>query len=122
MYELRVESDFAAAHFLREYEGKCENLHGHNWRIEVLLRGGKLDRAGMLVDFKHVKQVVAEVLERYDHKYLNELEEFKSQNPTTENISRIIYTAIGAKLPEGVSIHRVTCWESEKCAASYFED
>ena len=122
MYELRVQSEFAAAHFLREYEGKCENLHGHNWRIDVYVRGRKLDNAGMLIDFKHVKAIVSEVLERYDHKYLNELEEFRTDNPTTENISRILFKAIGSRLPEGVTVSRVTCWESERCGASYFEE
>jgi len=122
MYELRVQSEFAAAHFLREYEGKCENLHGHNWRIDVYVRGRSLDRAGMLVDFKHVKSAVTAVLERYDHSYLNELEEFRTENPTTENISRILFKAIGSRLPEGVTVSRVTCWESERCGASYFEE
>ena len=122
MYELRIESDFAAAHYLREYEGKCENLHGHNWKIEIILRGAELGKAGMLMDFKNARAIVNEVLERFDHKYLNELEEFKTVNPTTENLSRMLYESIGVKLPGGVRVQRVTCWESERCGASYFEE
>jgi 6-pyruvoyltetrahydropterin/6-carboxytetrahydropterin synthase len=122
MYELLVQTEFAAAHYLREYEGKCENLHGHNWKIEVTLRSTKLDRAGMLIDFKHARAIISSVLESYDHKYLNDVEEFKTANPTTENISRILYKAIGSRLPEGVSVFKVTCWESDHCGSSYFEE
>jgi 6-pyruvoyltetrahydropterin/6-carboxytetrahydropterin synthase len=121
MYELLVQTEFAAAHYLREYEGKCENLHGHNWKIEVTLRSTKLDRAGMLIDFKHARAIISGVLESYDHRYLNDVEEFRVDNPTTENISRILYKSIGARLPEGVSISKVTCWESDHCGSSYFE-
>lgn len=121
MYELQVEGGFAAAHFLREYKGKCENLHGHNWKVEVRLHSQKLDGIGMVMDFRQLKAILGEVLEKFDHRCLNELEEFRKVNPTTENCARIIYTQIASKLPDGVSVCRVTCWENEKCAASYFE-
>ena len=120
MYELRVESEFAAAHYLRGYEGQCENLHGHNWKVEVRLKGETLDKTGMVMDFKKVNALVREVLAAFDHKCLNELETFKTTNPTTENVSRIIYGEIEAKLPPGLSVSRVTCWESDRCAASYY--
>ncbi len=121
MYELRVQSEFAAAHYLREYEGKCENLHGHNWKIEVTFRSPNLDRAGMVMDFKHARSIIADVIEAYDHKYLNDVPDFKAVNPTTENLSRILYKAIGARLPAGITVARVTCWESDHCGSSYFE-
>jgi 6-pyruvoyltetrahydropterin/6-carboxytetrahydropterin synthase len=122
MYEIRVEMEFAAAHYLREYQGKCENLHGHNWKVEVRFRSGDLDRAGMLMDFKRAREIVGQIVERFDHKYLNDIEEFKEANPTTENLARILYKAIGPKTPKGVKISRVTCWESEQSGASYFEE
>lgn len=122
MYELCVESVFAAAHFLREYEGKCENLHGHNWKIEMRLRGEKLGPGEMLIDFKKAREILNGVLERFDHRYLNELDEFTETNPTTENLARILFEAIGAELPKGVRVSRVTCWESDHCGASYSQE
>ncbi len=122
MYEIRVETEFAAAHFLREYKGKCENLHGHNWKIEVRFRSKKLDRAGMLMDFKHAREIIGKVVDRFDHRYLNEIQDFKKVNPTTENLARIFFNAVKPLVPEGVSVHSVTCWESERCGAMYVED
>jgi len=122
MYEIRVETEFAAAHYLREYRGKCENLHGHNWKVEVRFRSDRLDRTGMLMDFKQAREIMHEVVCRLDHKYLNEIEEFKEVNPTTENLARILYKQIGARAPEGIRVASVTCWESERCGATYFEE
>jgi len=121
MYELKVDGEFAAAHFLRGYEGKCENLHGHNWKVEVRIASDKLDDLDMVMDFKELKGLVAEVLEMFDHRCLNELETFKKQNPTTENVARIIYDQIASELPPGITVSRVICWESDRCAAAYFE-
>lgn len=121
MYELVVDSDFAAAHNLRGYDGACERLHGHNWRVQIVLRSAGLDELGMVMDFKDVKRHVAEILDELDHHYLNDLDSFKEQNPTTENISREIFHRLGERLPEGVGVGRVTVWESEKCGASYFD-
>ncbi len=122
MYELKVSSEFAAAHFLRGYQGKCENLHGHNWKVEVRLRCGGLDKLGMVMDFSKVKALVWQVIGRFDHKCLNELKEFEKTNPTTENISRMVYEAVGSHLPPGVTVSQVSCWESDRCGASYFEE
>ena len=122
MYEIRVEKEFAAAHYLREYQGKCENLHGHNWKVEVRFRSGGLDKAGMLLDFRKAREIVWDALERFDHKYLNDVDEFKEANPTTENVARIVYHAVRAKTPAGVTVASVTCWESERCGATYFEE
>ncbi|MEW6355629.1 MAG: 6-carboxytetrahydropterin synthase QueD [Planctomycetota bacterium] len=119
MYELTVESEFAAAHNLREYDGKCENLHGHNWKVQVILAAEKLDRLGMVMDFRDAKRIVADVLDEYDHHYLNELEDFKEHNPTTENIARILQQKLAGQMPQGVTVAKVTVWESERCGASY---
>ncbi len=122
MYELKVEGEFAAAHYLRNYEGQCENLHGHNWKVDVYLRSDVLDGVGMVMDFKKVRALVGEALSEFDHKCLNELDTFKTTNPTTENVSRILYGRIEVKLPPGITVSRVTCWESDHCAASYYND
>jgi len=98
VYELVVEADFAAAHRLREYDGNCEHLHGHNWKVGVALRGECLD---------------------VDHAFLNDLAVFQDQNPTTENLARTIYEALAAKLPDGITVAKVTAWESEHCGVSY---
>ena len=121
MFELIVETDFSAAHNLREYQGQCEKLHGHNWKVQVILKSEKLDKLGMVMDFRDVKKVIGEILDRFDHAYLNELADFKVLNPTTENLSKILYDELGNALPSGVKVIKVTTWESERCGASYTE-
>jgi 6-pyruvoyltetrahydropterin/6-carboxytetrahydropterin synthase len=120
MYELVVDKTFAGAHNLRGYDGECERLHGHNWRVEVTLRAEKLDKLGMVMDFKVVKERLEEILSRFDHTYLNELSEFKRENPTTENVSRVIYNDLSEKLPPEIFVSKVKTWESENCAATYY--
>lgn len=122
MYELILETHFSAAHRLREYEGQCENLHGHNYHVEVVLAGEELNELGMLMDFKHAKGLLEDVMDRLDHKYLNEVEPFDQLNPTTENIAQHICESLACPLPEDIRIGRITCWESEKCAARYIPD
>ncbi|MFO7957572.1 MAG: 6-carboxytetrahydropterin synthase QueD [Candidatus Brocadiia bacterium] len=119
MYELTIEGDFAAAHNLREYQGECENLHGHNWRVQVQVAANELDRMGMVVDFRDLKAALKEVLSRLDHKYLNEVPPFDRWNPTTENLCRFVAENLAPKLPENVSVRHVRCWESERCSACY---
>jgi len=122
MYELLVRDTFSAAHNLRDYEGKCENLHGHNWKVEASVKGAELGGSGMLLDFKLLKGALGEIIEAFDHKYLNEdVAEFKRLNPTTENLAAVIYKKLGALLPEGVAVNAVTVWESEHCSATYTE-
>ncbi|MDR4509261.1 MAG: 6-carboxytetrahydropterin synthase QueD [Candidatus Brocadiaceae bacterium] len=121
MFELVIETDFSAAHNLREYEGQCENLHGHNWKVLVILRSGSLDKSGMVMDFRDAKARIGEIMKRFDHTYLNELSEFKVLNPTTENLSKTIYQELKTSLPAGVKVDRVTTWESERCGATFFE-
>lgn len=119
MYYLRVEDDFASAHQLREYKGKCENLHGHNWRVLLRVKGERLDATGMLMDFGDLKKLLKRTLDHLDHKFLNEIPPFDTANPTSENIAAFLYEAIARELPDTVRVHDVTVWESEKCAAIY---
>ncbi|MDR1745602.1 MAG: 6-carboxytetrahydropterin synthase QueD [Planctomycetota bacterium] len=119
MYFLQVEDDFASAHQLRGYKGKCENLHGHNWRVRVRVRGGNLDALGMVMDFGDLKKRLKRGMDALDHKFLNETAPFDEINPTSENLARHLYEDMGKDLPPGVAVHEVTVWESEKCAATY---
>jgi 6-pyruvoyltetrahydropterin/6-carboxytetrahydropterin synthase len=122
MYELIVHTGFSAAHRLREYQGDCENLHGHNWKLDVVLGADKLDRLGMVCDFRVVKQHLAMVTDKLDHKYLNELPDFATENPTTENVARFVCRELAKLLPAGVRVARVTAWESDGCGATYFNE
>ena len=119
MYKLKVESGFSSAHNLRGYKGKCEELHGHNWKVVLEAGSSKLDKTGMVLDFKFLKSSLNAVLEKLDHKYLNKIPYFRKINPTSENIARYIYESLKKKIPEIVS---VTVWESEKARATYYED
>jgi 6-pyruvoyltetrahydropterin/6-carboxytetrahydropterin synthase len=119
MYELTVEAQFDSAHNLRRYDGPCENLHGHTYRAQVSYQGSELNELGILVDFKQLKDTLAEVVSYLDHRYLNELPEFKEQNPTAENIARVIFQRIRGILGDGIS--KVTVWETPTSSASYCE-
>jgi 6-pyruvoyltetrahydropterin/6-carboxytetrahydropterin synthase len=122
MFEIKIITSFAAAHCLRHFRGKCEALHGHNWKVEVFLRSPELDEVGLVMDFKVVKETVKGILEELDHKYLNELEPFTQDNPSSENIARFIFRVLSEKLNQGsVVVHKVTAWESDEACASYFE-
>ncbi|NTU60309.1 MAG: 6-carboxytetrahydropterin synthase QueD [Deltaproteobacteria bacterium] len=123
MYELKIEESFAAAHRLRGYKGQCEDLHGHNWKVEVVVRADRLDDIGLALDFHELKSVTRAILERMDHKFLNDLAPFVEQNPSSENISRHIFEEVASQVErEGLWVHRVTAWESEKACASYIRD
>jgi 6-pyruvoyltetrahydropterin/6-carboxytetrahydropterin synthase len=119
MYELTVEDTFSAAHSLRDYKGKCEKLHGHNWRIRICVASSRIDERGMVVDFQDLKQWLAEIVGRLDHEHLNDVKPFNKLNPTTENMARYVAERIRGKLPGHVQVRRVTCWESDRCSASY---
>jgi len=121
MYELKVISQFAAAHRLENFYGKCEALHGHNWKVEVSLVGEKLDAAGVLMDFGQIKARTNALLEEIDHKYLNELEAFQRQNPSSENLARHLFERLAAVL-NGVRVSRVNVWETDTSCASYYRD
>jgi 6-pyruvoyltetrahydropterin/6-carboxytetrahydropterin synthase len=122
MYELKIVTDFAAAHRLNNFNGKCESLHGHNWKVEVFLKGDRLNEAGLVQDFGVVKARTREVLAEFDHQYLNELPAFSQQNPSSENLARYLYERLSAALNnDSVQVCRVSVWESDTSCASYFE-
>lgn len=122
MYEVSVDETFAAAHNLRNYRGKCENLHGHNYKVRVTLAGREVDSVGLLYDFVHLKQVIQSVIRSLDHKYLNETPPFDVLNPSAENIARYIYDQTSQQLretPNGAAVASITVWESETTAATF---
>jgi 6-pyruvoyltetrahydropterin/6-carboxytetrahydropterin synthase len=120
MYELKVLTRFAAAHQLTMVGEKCENMHGHNWKIEVHVTGEKLDKAGVLVDFGVIKKHVAEIMNMLDHKYLNELDYFKKKQPSSENIAYLVATELQHRINiPAVRVSRVTAWESDDAGATY---
>ena len=120
MYELKVVTRFAAAHQLTMVGSKCENMHGHNWRIEVYVTGDKLDSGGVLVDFGEIKAHLAELMEKLDHKYLNELEYFSDGNPSSENIAKFVATELQNRIDNSSArISKVAAWESDDACATY---
>lgn len=120
MYELKVITQFAAAHQLRDFRSKCEKLHGHNWRIEVILTGEGLNNAGLLIDFKEVKEATDGILEELDHSFLNELPQFKDQNPSSENIAAYVFERLSSRLNNNeVRVSKVIAWESDDACAGY---
>ena len=118
MFEIKVKGNFSAAHNLREYHGKCERLHGHNWAVEAVFYYGKLGQDGMAIDFKLAKKALADAIEKLDHSCLNELDFFKKVNPTSENIAKFIYDGIKKKIK---NISAVAVWENEASCATYSE-
>jgi 6-pyruvoyltetrahydropterin/6-carboxytetrahydropterin synthase len=122
MYEISVDESFAAAHNLRDYHGKCEDLHGHNYKVRVVVEGQELDSTGLLYDFVHLKQVIQAVIRSLDHKYLNELAPFDALNPSAENIAKHIYEEMAKHLlksPNAARVSGVTVWETDSSAATY---
>ncbi len=122
MFEVCVEQVFASAHALRNYKGKCENVHGHNWKVQVVIEGQKLDDTGMLVDFIDVKHLMGEILERLDHQFLNEIPPFDVVNPSAENIAEYFYQRMMEGLeetPVPVRVQSVKIWETDIQSATY---
>lgn len=121
MYKISKTVSFAYGHRLLDYKGKCENLHGHNWRIRVSVTGQKLDKMGMLVDFTDLKSALDAVLKKLDHTNLNDVNPFNTVNPTAENIAAYIYEGLKKyQLPQ-IKISSVEVWESESSSAKYSE-
>ena len=119
MYEVKTQLSFSAAHHLLNYNGECENQHGHNWLVEVFARGNSLNESGILIDFKSLKKELKAVLDELDHKDINLLPDFQNESPSSENIARFIYY----KLKENfVQLYKVSVWETSTSCASYFED
>lgn len=119
MYELMVKTHFDAAHALPGYPGKCKVLHGHTWRVEVTVTGETLNNIELLIDFADLKDLVDNVLERFDHKYLNEIQPFDRLSPTGENLAHYLFEEIKKELPTGISLKQVSVWESESACITY---
>ena len=120
MYELKVVTKFAAAHQLTMVGSKCENMHGHNWKVEAFVNGEKTDDAGVLMDFGVIKKHVREIMAMLDHKYLNELDYFRHNQPSSENIAFFVATELQKRIDNStVSVSRVTAWESDDAGATY---
>ena len=119
MFELKAEMYFSAAHHLLNYDGACENMHGHNWLVEAFVRGNELDKSNILVDYKVIKKNLKEVLDYLDHKDINELEEFKGISPSSEILSKFIYKKMKEKITQ---TSKITVWETSTNCASYWEE
>jgi len=122
MYMLTIKTSFAAAHNLVNYQGDCENLHGHNWKVEVTVTAKTLDKSGLGIDFKVLKREAGIVINELDHKYLNDNPAFKELSPSSENISRYLYEKISERLNnDNIKVDSVTVWESDNASARYYE-
>lgn len=121
-YTLRIVTDFASAHTLRDYPGACARMHGHNWKVEVEVVADALDAVGMGIDFKAIRQATRDTADRLDHRYLNEIAPFTEINPTAENIAAYFFRTLSDKLNGSrVRVQAVTLWETERASARYSE-
>ncbi|MBK1674685.1 6-carboxytetrahydropterin synthase QueD [Ectothiorhodospira shaposhnikovii] len=122
-YTLKVLTDFASAHTLRDYPGNCSRLHGHNWKVEAEVEATVLDSLGMAVDFKTIKSLAREIAGELDHTYLNDLAPFRDVNPTAENIAAWFFREMAARLnAPGVRVSAITLWETERACVRYTEE
>jgi len=123
MFELMVETTFAAAHQLRGYKGRCEQMHGHNWKVQANVVAEKLNDIDLAVDFHDIKKMLNEVVEPLDHSFLNDIFPFTEKNPSSENIAKWIYDSLNKKISgEYIQVSAVTVWESDTASATYYED
>ena len=121
MFEVLIKTEFAAAHSLRNYRGACEAIHGHNWKVDVYVRAKEVNEAGLAIDFKLLKGKTDDIIDQLDHCNLNDLEPFKKISPSSENIAKHIFQTLQKALPAAVALQKVTVWETDMEAASYFE-
>jgi len=120
MYEITIETHFSAAHRLRQYDGECERLHGHNWKVEISVISEILNELNMVMDFKDLKDKSKALINRFDHQYLNDIPPFDRINPTTENMAKYIFDELSKLInTENIKISKVSIWESDTCSASY---
>jgi 6-pyruvoyltetrahydropterin/6-carboxytetrahydropterin synthase len=123
MFQVSVDESFSAGHALRGYKGKCENPHGHNYKVRIILEGPGLDSIGLLYDFTHLKRVIRDIVEGVDHKFLNDQAPFDVINPSAENLAKFFYDETLRQMkvmPEGARIARVTVWETDTTSATYW--
>ncbi|MEE9492374.1 MAG: 6-carboxytetrahydropterin synthase QueD [Gammaproteobacteria bacterium] len=122
IYTLKIITDFASAHTLSNYPGACSQMHGHNWKVEVEVEATELDNVGMGIDFKVIKRATRDLAKQLDHRYLNDLEPFKSVNPTAENIAAYFYRSLSRQLNSStIRVDSVTLWETERACVRYAE-
>jgi len=122
MFQVSVEETFSAGHALRGYKGKCENTHGHNYRVRVHVAGEELDSIGLLIDFSHLKKILRELIGGVDHKFLNDQPPFDSINPSAENMAKFFYEETSKKMlqiPNAPRITSITVWETDETSATY---
>ena len=123
MFQVSVEETFSAGHALRGYKGKCENVHGHNYRVQITLEGPELDQIGLLVDFTHIKKVMRDLIKRLDHQFINDLEPFTTVNPSAENMAKYFFEEVSQHLkemPPGAMVKDVVIWETDTACAKYW--
>uniref|UniRef100_A0A7C4P0S8 6-carboxy-5,6,7,8-tetrahydropterin synthase n=1 Tax=Thermodesulfobacterium geofontis TaxID=1295609 RepID=A0A7C4P0S8_9BACT len=123
MFKLKVQDYFSSAHYLKDYKGPCEKIHGHNWKVELVVEGSKLNNLDILIDFSILKKILKEVLSELDHKLLNELPYFENINPSSERLAEYIFKKVKEKLSSypNVKVKEVTVFETEKAGATYYE-
>jgi 6-pyruvoyltetrahydropterin/6-carboxytetrahydropterin synthase len=123
MFKLKVQDSFSSAHYLKDYKGPCEKLHGHNWKVELIVEGSELNSTDILIDFAILKNILKEVLSEFDHKLLNEIPYFKNINPSSERLAEYIFKKVKEKLSSypKVKVKEVTVFETEKAGATYYE-
>jgi 6-pyruvoyltetrahydropterin/6-carboxytetrahydropterin synthase len=122
MFQVSVEDTFSSGHALRGYKGKCENVHGHNYRVQLTIEGPQLDAIGLLVDFTHVKKIMREIMARLDHQFINDLEPFKTVNPSAENMAKYFFEETAKELkdlPPGARLKEAVIWETDTSKATY---
>lgn len=122
MYEIMIKTEFASAHNLRNYNGACEALHGHNWKIDIVVETRDLDETGLAVDFNVLKKKSNDIINDLDHIYLNEHKAFTEVNPSSENIAKYIYDELDISLAGKAKVKKITVWETDNAAASYYKE
>jgi 6-pyruvoyltetrahydropterin/6-carboxytetrahydropterin synthase len=123
LYELTIETSFSAAHQLRGYKGRCERLHGHNWKVNIHVVSDTLNELDMVMDFHELKDMAKETISALDHSFLNDMFPFTEINPSSENVAKWIFDALKKKINSGpVRLSAVTVWESDTASATYYED
>ena len=122
MFKIKVVTHFSAAHFLRNYKGKCENLHGHNWKVEVLVSRANLNSLGMAMDFSDLKKMTQSAIDEFDHQQLDNIEYFKKHNPSSEEIARYIFSKLKKEIyAKNCQLEEIRVWETENSCAVYSE-
>lgn len=120
MFEISVDYSFAAGHALRGYKGKCENVHGHNYKVRVMVEGENLNNIGLLMDFVDLRAVIKAMVEKWDHRFLNDLPPFDRLNPSAENMAQVFFEGIALDVrKQGLEVRAVTVWETDTTSATY---